>query len=226
MSNMVVLNNQRATAGAIPGRGKSIRRRTQFWNCVRFAFAAGLTTLWLCPTCHAWPFGGCYTFTCTHSPANPIVEPPCPDCDDASNGSSLGNSEATTNSVQSPYQSSNPIMYFWGSAHESGDDLTLSAPGMTWTLNRGYTNGAATAGGSTTQGNNWMNNSSDRFIYGNPSSLLHVALDAASQREFVPSGGGFVLNSPQRQLFSSDGKRDEPSVHLYRPDAEYPLGIQ
>ncbi len=81
--------------------------------------------------------------------------------------------------------------------HESVDDLTLSAPGMTWALTRGYTNAAATAGGTTTQGSNWLSNSSDRGIYGNASSLLKVVLDAASERQFVPSGGGFVLNSPQ-----------------------------
>jgi RHS repeat-associated protein len=108
-----------------------------------------------------------------------------------------GNAPSATNSVQSPGESNGPILYLWGSVHESADDISLSAAGMTWSLRRGYTNGAITAGGATTQGNNWMNNSSDRFIYAYTSSLLDVVLDQACERLFVSSGSAWVLRAPQ-----------------------------
>jgi RHS repeat-associated protein len=67
---------------------------------------------------------------------------------------------------------------------------------MSWSLRRGYTNGLATLGGKTTQGNNWLNNSSDKLIYGS-GSLLYVVMDAASERQFVPSGSSWTLRPIQ-----------------------------
>jgi hypothetical protein len=110
-------------------------------------------------------------------------------------GSSCPN--AKTNAIEVPSEDSDPILYLWGAAHENAADLSLSAAGVDWSLARGYINGAASAGGATTQGNNWMNNSSDKFIYGNAGTILLVVLDATSEVQFVPSGGGWALRFAQ-----------------------------
>jgi RHS repeat-associated protein len=110
------------------------------------------------------------------------------------NGGSCPNSE--TNAIQPAVQSFSPVLYFWGAVHENATDLSLSAAGINWTLTRGYANGGASAGGATTQGNNWMNNATDKFIYAYSSSLLIVVLDAVSERQFVLSGGAWERNLP------------------------------
>ncbi|HEV8072384.1 MAG TPA: RHS repeat-associated core domain-containing protein [Planctomycetaceae bacterium] len=83
---------------------------------------------------------------------------------------------------------------------------------MNWSLRRGYINGQASMGGATTQGNNWMNNCSDRFLYGNPSAILFVVLDAVTEYQFVASGGGWTLNSPQQSYATLTA---DPTNHQY-----------
>jgi hypothetical protein len=230
-------NQGRAMARVGSGkRPNPIQRRTRRWNLPWLVLAASITGLAVDGACQAWPTDGCTGLGCGTRPLSnqmtlnepppqcqgaqdsdcdpPPCDTPCCDGNDDGNNSSdqTDNSPYTTNSVQSPHQSAAPILYLWGSAHESADDIRLTAPGMTWSLRRGYTNGAATAGGATTQGNNWMNNCSDKFLYGNPSALLIVVIDAATERQFVPSGGGWTLKSPQDSYSTLTA---DPTNHQY-----------
>jgi RHS repeat-associated protein len=111
-------------------------------------------------------------------------------------GGSGGCPNAPPQDVQAPPESLGPIMYYYGAVHESATDFSLTAPGVNWSLTRGYANGLASMGGATTQGNNWMNNVTDSSMYGNTSNHLIAVLDSASERNFVPAGSGWGLNAP------------------------------
>ncbi len=117
---------------------------------------------------------------------------PCTSCSNSVSPCNGSCPNSDTNSIEPPAESNAPILYYWGAAHESATDLSLTAAGVDWSLTRGYVNAAASMGGSTTQGNNWMNNCTDKFIYAFSSSVLVVVLDAVSERQFVSSGGGWI----------------------------------
>jgi hypothetical protein len=98
--------------------------------------------------------------------------------------------------AKGPAASKHPILYSGGAVYENAVDLTIPAPGATWSLVRSYANGAIAGGGATTQGNNWFNNASDKQLYGTPSSLLYVLLDGASERQFAWNGTAYTMRAP------------------------------
>jgi RHS repeat-associated protein len=90
--------------------------------------------------------------------------------------------------VEPPAESDCPILYKYGAAYEKATDISLSAPGMNWSMTRSYVNGAAIMGGDTTQGSNWFNSACDKQLNMTSSTTIDVILDAATKRTFVLSG--------------------------------------
>jgi hypothetical protein len=101
-----------------------------------------------------------------------------------------------SNAVTSAATSPQPVFYHWGSAYERVADLSLSAPGVQWSMTRSYVDGDVFQGGVTTQGNQWMNSATDKLLYGGISGSIYVDLDMASARQFYASGSAWAL-SPQ-----------------------------
>jgi RHS repeat-associated protein len=95
-----------------------------------------------------------------------------------------------------PAATTGPIIYEWGGVYEKATDLSLSAPGVNWSMTRSYVNGLAYRGGVTTQGNKWMNSASDTLLYVDDRGNTSVALDMASVRSFTANGSG-GWNAPQ-----------------------------
>jgi hypothetical protein len=90
--------------------------------------------------------------------------------------------------VTPPTASCHPILYHWGAVYERTTDFSISAAGLTWDFTRSYINGAATMGGGTTQGNNWISTVNDKFLDSGGTGIINVYLDAATERQFVQSG--------------------------------------
>ena len=169
-------------------RGQTDRRRTLTWLLIA---ASVLGCLLFCPT-RVSALIRVYTSSQGHDlPPGPELGNLCPKFPPGPCSAA-----PATDAVSKPAGSCQPVLYQWGSAYEKATDLSLSAPGMNWTLTRSYVNGAAAIGStSTTQGTNWFNNVTDRWIYSPNSTTLNVYLDAISLQQFTQSGSSWT--SPQ-----------------------------
>jgi len=112
----------------------------------------------------------------------------CPACSTCSAGNSSCQWNPPTSAVTPPALSGS-VLGGWGAVYETATDLTLTAPGMNWSLTRSYANGSAAIGGTgTTQGTNWFNNVTDSWIYQRTSTEMDVYLDNVTEEVFTGSG--------------------------------------
>jgi RHS repeat-associated protein len=98
--------------------------------------------------------------------------------------------ESSLPSVTAPVISADRMYYAFGTQAESATDMSLSAPGMTWSLTRSYASSDAWAGSTFTNGNKWVNSSADVFLYGS-TYYLSLTVTAYSQRIFELSGSTY-----------------------------------
>src|ERR1700733_975154 len=183
-----------------PGQRGIIMRRIALHRValVRFLLATILVYAGVQPsTSWAWPIDGCTGAGCGGSGHS--VTPPMPNNTICPGCPCQGNCPWNPASgVAGPAASKHPIIYQFGTVYEKDTDLDLSAPGVNWTLTRSYFSGGAyNPGGSTTQGNKWFNNITDKQLYGSNTGTLYIALDAGSERVFTLSGSTWNPVYPQ-----------------------------
>jgi RHS repeat-associated protein len=116
--------------------------------------------------------------------------PPVSDCPVPNPGGLTGPSLSSGTGILEKTHA--PVLYQYGAAYEKATDISLSAAGMNWSLSRSYVNGAASAGGASTQGNKWLNSVTDKWLYMPNSSTINVFLDATTERTFTLSGSTWV----------------------------------
>ena len=110
-----------------------------------------------------------------------------------SGNSSSNNVTATAVApIAAPYKTPDDVLAKFGAVYETATDLSISADGMDWSLTRSYVNGAASTGGATTQGSNWINNATDKWLNFDGTSTYDVILDGATMRTFTTSGSSFI----------------------------------
>jgi hypothetical protein len=87
---------------------------------------------------------------------------------------------------------SNPVEIARGAAIEFATDISLSAPGMDWSLSRSYASDAVNLGGEYPQGNKWLNNPADVYFYPYGTFQIELIYRSDSKRMFNSSGSAYT----------------------------------
>ena len=85
-----------------------------------------------------------------------------------------------------------PVSLYWGGSYERATDLELNAPGMNWSLRRSYSSASDAAAGNLPQGNKWISDPGDFFLYQGTSGTIIVVADAMAGYFFSTSGSGYA----------------------------------
>src|SRR5580704_16603996 len=97
-------------------------------------------------------------------------------------------------SVTAPAITGRPIFLVFGTSVDLKNDLNISAPGLSWTLNHSYQ--GLDDGSNYSLGSKVLCNAADTFLYGSDDGLTLI-VNAASSRSFVIQGSGPTYTSPK-----------------------------
>jgi RHS repeat-associated protein len=98
--------------------------------------------------------------------------------------------DSPADSATPPAVGPNSVFYRAGGSYEHATDLTVSAPGISWSVSRSYFN--RPDGGSSPQGVNWLNSPADLYLY-QSSGNIYLIVQMLSIRLFTLQTDGTYL---------------------------------
>jgi hypothetical protein len=95
-------------------------------------------------------------------------------------------------SAESPASTQCPMSLYWGGSYEKVTDISLPGPGMDWSLSRTYSSANDSGTGNCPQGNKWISDPGDFYIYQGTSGTIILVSDAVAGQFYTTSGTGYA----------------------------------